>query len=151
MDRGAWRLQSMMSQRVRQNWATNTFTFVRPYQFCSSDTDHWSNVHVEYLLFPKRFKKKPTSVCVISQEKYVLRNIHIHTCIYTSFFLESMSETFDLFKFKFLLYCFPAVWSWPIDLHLKVINKMRILIEKRKPTSKGYILHGSIYVVFMKR
>ena len=45
-----------------------------------------SKGHVIYLLFPKRFKKKPTSVCVISQEKYVLRNTHIDTCIYTSFF-----------------------------------------------------------------
>ena len=28
LDRGAWKLQHMESQRVRLNWATNAFTFV---------------------------------------------------------------------------------------------------------------------------
>ena len=79
------------------------------------------------------------------------KHTYTYMYVYFPFFWNQWVKLLIFFKFKFLLYCFPAVWSWPIDLHLKVINKMRILIEKKKSTSKGYILYGSIYVVFMKR
>ena len=47
MDRGARGVQSMGSQRVGNNWATNTHTFPKSGNFSGNPSDHWSKVSTE--------------------------------------------------------------------------------------------------------
>ena len=94
MDGGAWWPQSMGSQRVGHNWATNAFTFVILW-------DRWMLLSP----FSRRGNLRPWLICLISyRHTYVCMYVYRYT--YTYIYISSIL-LWTLFSYNILSCKFP--------------------------------------------